>query len=71
MFTTNPAGDIAFPRSWAERADGGIRKGRLYFVLYKHYAPGDGRVVHLNAAHWFDGKCWDVYRYQRHYPPKR
>jgi hypothetical protein len=62
VFTTNPDADVNWLWSWADRADGGVRRGRLYFVLYKHREATDGKIVFLNMAHWFDGKCWEPYR---------
>lgn len=61
-FTTNPDANVNWLWSWAERADGGIKSGRVYFVLHKHREATDGRIVFLNTRHWFDGKCWDPYR---------
>lgn len=61
-FTTNPDANANWLWSWAERADGGITGGRLYFVLYKQREATDGRIVMLNMAHWFDGKCWEPYK---------
>jgi hypothetical protein len=44
--------------------DGSIEGGRLYFLGFKRYA-GTGRIVILDAQHWFDGKCWAPYARSR------
>lgn len=61
-FTTNPDANVTWLWSWAERADGSIRNGRVHFILHKQREATDGRIVVLNMRHWFDGKCWDPYR---------
>jgi hypothetical protein len=62
MFTTNPGVNIDTHSPWSDRADGGIRKGRLYFALYKNEEATDGRVMVLNPAKWFNGKSAEQYR---------
>lgn len=71
-FTTNP--DVlpvpGLLRSWAERVDGGIAKGKLFFLGYKNHLSGDGRLIFLSGRHWFDGRCWEPY-VKRRYPDER
>ena len=61
-FSTDPGKDVDGMWSFADRVDGGIRNGRLYFLLFKRREPTDGRRIFLSAQHWFDGKCWEPYR---------
>ena len=60
-FSTNAEANPRFMWSWADRVDGGIDKGRLYFLCFKKSEATSGRMITPNGQHWFDGKCWDVY----------
>jgi hypothetical protein len=60
-FTTAPAADPAVLRSYADRLDGGVEGGTLFFLGFKAHASGDGRLIFLNGKRWFDGKCWEPY----------
>jgi hypothetical protein len=56
-FSTNPGAEVILMKSWADRFDGGIQGGHVYFVGFKRIT-GTGRIVILDSSHWFDGKCW-------------
>jgi hypothetical protein len=60
-FTTIPLAEPRLLRSYAERLDGGIERGLPFFLGYKARPSGDGRLVFLDARHWFDGECWEPY----------
>jgi hypothetical protein len=61
-FSTDPGQLVVTMWSWADRVDGGIQHGQVYFLGFKQRAPVNGKLVRLNPDHWFDGKCWDTYR---------
>ena len=61
-FSTNPAQDQFAMWSWADRVDGGIGPGQLYFLGFKHHEPAGGRKILLDQKHWFDGQCWAPFR---------
>jgi len=58
-FSTNPKANPELMWSWAERLDGGIRNGKLFFLGFKVTEATSGRHFIPNGQHWFDGKCWD------------
>lgn len=60
-FSTHPEASPRMMWSWANRADGGIRNGQLYFLCFKKHEPTDGRLIFLDSDHWFDGQCWLPY----------
>jgi hypothetical protein len=59
-FSTAPDADPPVLASFTERLDGGIHHGHLFFLGHK-VRSGDGRIVSLDARHWFDGQCWRPY----------
>jgi len=68
-FSSAPEVSVAFMESWADRIDGGINGGNLYFLLWKRHESGDGRWIRLNEAHWFDGSCWTSLQRGKYAPP--
>ncbi|HEV3191563.1 MAG TPA: hypothetical protein VGY54_13735 [Polyangiaceae bacterium] len=58
-FSTSPSTNVVWMKQWTDRVDGGIDGGRVFFTGYKKWVSG--RIVVLDAAHWFDGKCWEPY----------
>lgn len=60
-FSTNPGAEVLMLTSWVERFDGGLAADGAYFVGFKT-RDGEGRVVYLDAQHWFDGACWRASR---------
>lgn len=61
-FSTSRGTNAKLMWSWADRFDGGIANGRVYFLGFKKHEPANGRLVFLDAQHWFDGRCWEPYR---------
>lgn len=61
-FSTDSSQDMFNPESWAVRLDAGIQGGQLFFFGYKKVTPTDGRILFLDANHWFDGQAWAPYR---------
>lgn len=51
MFSTNPNIDPFAMHSWMDRADGGIYRRVLYFLLFKKIPD---RVGYQNTQNWFD-----------------
>jgi hypothetical protein len=68
-FSSAPEVSVSFMESWANRVGGGIKAGRLYFLLWKRRESGDGRWIRLNEAHWFDGACWTSLQRGKYAPP--
>ncbi|WP_394829016.1 hypothetical protein [Pendulispora albinea] len=66
-FSTAPGQSVVSMWSWADRVDGGIERGALFFFAWKKREPTDGTIVILDPRHWFDGKCWEPLRNP---PPK-
>jgi hypothetical protein len=60
-FSTAPLAEPRLLRSYSERLDGGLQHGRPFFLGHKARPSGDGRLVFLDARHWFDGQCWEPY----------
>jgi hypothetical protein len=60
-FSTDASKDVSMMWSWANRVDGGIHDGRVYFMAFKRREATDGRRVFIDMRHWFDGKCWAPY----------
>jgi hypothetical protein len=60
-FSTAPLAEPRLLRSYAERLDAGLLRGVPFFIGHKARPSGDGRLVFLDARHWFDGKCWEPY----------
>lgn len=64
-FSTDTTKDPRRMLLWALRVDGGIRKGRVFFMAYKKPELINGRQSFtLDGAHWFDGKAWK--RFETH-----
>jgi hypothetical protein len=61
-FSSAPEQDLRRMWSWASRVDGGIHRGRVYFLAFKKRESTSGRNITPDGQHWFDGKCWDVFR---------
>ncbi|WP_394849795.1 hypothetical protein LZC95_20350 [Pendulispora brunnea] len=64
-FTTAPEKDALGMWSWADRVDGGITNGDVYFMGFKQISPTDGKLIALDPMHWFDGVAWNRYRNSR------
>ena len=61
LFCTDADVDPRLLASWAERAEGGIRGGELWFVCYKRTSQ---QVGFANPAQWFSDACLTT-------PPRR
>jgi hypothetical protein len=61
-FTSNRKKNMLTMWSWADRFDGGIARGKLFFLGFKQIEPANGKLVFLANDHWFDGKCWSIVR---------
>ena len=55
---------------WANRVDGGIRKGRLFFWCWKKPEMTSGKALwSLDTKHWFDGEAYRQLNAPHNYPP--
>jgi hypothetical protein len=69
LFCTDPHADPMLVASWAERADGGVRGGELWFACYKRVSQ---LVGFANPAQWFrDERCSARRAPQRAAPQRR
>ncbi len=51
--------------TWASRLDGGIKAGRLWFLIHKRRVVTSGREIWLDESQWFSGKALDGYNRPR------
>jgi hypothetical protein len=58
-FSTDDTADPLLLAAWSERVEGGIHRGRLYFLCYKKVAQ---RVGFVGEDGWFDGAVPKVRR---------
>jgi hypothetical protein len=64
-FSTAPGESSMIMWSWADRVDGGIQNGNVYFIGMKHYPATGGTDIMRDDTHWFDGECWEPLRNPR------
>ena len=68
LFCTDPRADPLLLASWAERAEGGIRDGELWFCCYKRLSQ---RVGFANPAQWFSDTAREIRRSAPRGAPRR
>ena len=61
-FSTNPGAESRLFSSWSDCAEGGIRRGRLYFMLYKREEATSGKLISHDPTRWFSGEYAEPYR---------
>jgi hypothetical protein len=68
LFCTDACADPLLAASWAERAEGGVRRGELWFACYKRVSQ---LVGFWNPAQWFCDEGCGVRRAMRRAAPRR